>query len=148
MGRAVATTLGLKGPFKIDMIRDGKTGEFFTLEINARFNLWHYLGAVGGVNLPAIAYHYLVAKNPCAQPRVRAPSRRWIHTYRDLQAYREHRAHGELGVMQWIRSILSVRNVHDVFAWRDPAPFVRWLRNFISGKVEHGALRNRLGYSR
>ena len=44
---------------KIDFKRDPRTGSFYVLELNPRFNLWNHLGAACGVNLMRIAHDYL-----------------------------------------------------------------------------------------
>jgi predicted ATP-grasp superfamily ATP-dependent carboligase len=55
LGREIVQSLNLHGVAKLDFKR-GPQGKLFLLEINPRFNLWHYLGAVAGVNLPALVY--------------------------------------------------------------------------------------------
>ena len=42
-----------------------------------------------------------------------------------FRAYRELRQRGELSAAGWLRSLGEAPLVHDVFAWTDPAPFVR-----------------------
>jgi predicted ATP-grasp superfamily ATP-dependent carboligase len=73
-GRTVVDKLGVRGPFKVDLIRDQRNGQLYTLEVNARFNLWHHLGAAHGVNLPLVAYEYLVDdySPPSRRPTSRA----------------------------------------------------------------------------
>jgi D-aspartate ligase len=147
-GRDIAARLGLRGPFKIDLIRDARSGALYTLEINARYTLWHYLGAVHGVNLPAVAYELLAhgrrseAQRPCA-PRVR-----WINLYREYRAYLERRADGGVDLGTWLAPIRGSRLVFELFAWDDPLPFVWRAGGLIAGRVAHGALWNRLGHSR
>src|SRR5262249_15543014 len=58
VGFDIARRIGIVGPMKMDFKRD-PAGTFHLLEINARFNLWHRLGAASGVNLPLIAYRDL-----------------------------------------------------------------------------------------
>jgi predicted ATP-grasp superfamily ATP-dependent carboligase len=135
-GHDVVSRLGLKGPFKIDVIRDERTGRFVTLEINARFNLWHYLGALHGVNLPAIAYDYLVEHRVPEPPAIpSAPRYRWLNFYRDYLAFREKHARGALGVREWVASIAPGRKLYEAFAWEDPMPFVHWAGAFVLAKV-------------
>lgn len=147
-GREVARKLGLKGPFKIDLIRDPRSGEFYTLEINARYNLWHYLGAMQGVNLPAIAYEHLVHGRLAEGATIHAPNRRWLHFYRDYHAFREQQARGEIGLLGWLSSIASPRNIYEVFAWEDPEPFLRWAGRFVSRRTTNGTLWNRSRHPR
>ena len=126
-GRLVASMLGLRGPFKIDLIRDPRDGRLYTLEVNARFSLWHHLAAAEGINLPAIAYHYLLdGTRPV--PTTYVPRHRYIDLYRDYKSFEEHRRRGELDLYRWLASIVERPTVHEAFAWDDPAPAVAWLR--------------------
>jgi D-aspartate ligase len=130
-GRDVAARLGLKGPFKIDMVRDRRSGQIYTLEVNARYNLWHYLGAVHGVNLPAIAYDYLVEGRVAPPPKY-VPRLRWQNLYRDYHSFRE----GEQpGLVDWVRSFASAEVIHEAFAWTDPLPSLKWLTDHVYHKV-------------
>src|SRR5690606_27186437 len=55
LGRRIVEKVGLRGVAKLDFKRRPDR-ELALLEINPRFNLWHHLGAVAGVNLPLIVY--------------------------------------------------------------------------------------------
>jgi predicted ATP-grasp superfamily ATP-dependent carboligase len=106
----------------LDFKTDAQSGKHFLLEINARFNLWHCLGAANGVNLMEVAYDYLVAgKKPVPQPY--RTDTRWISVPLDFRAYRELAARGELTFVGWLSSIFT-RTVHNHLAWNDPGPFV------------------------
>jgi predicted ATP-grasp superfamily ATP-dependent carboligase len=122
LGRRIAARLGLAGVFKMDFKRHPQTGRFHLFEINTRFNLWHYLGAVNGVNLPRVAYDYLTqGKYP---ERSEARTRyRWLDFHYDWQAYREG-----VGTVEWLWSLLQAPKVYNVFAWDDPAPFLHECR--------------------
>lgn len=123
--RDAVARLGLRGPFKVDCKRGTHDGRFRVLEVNARFNLWHYLGAKNGVNLAAAAYDYLVhRKRPEAQLAWRT-THRWVCLRLDRQAYRELHAAGRLSPAAWAASLLSAPRVYDLFAWDDPMPFLR-----------------------
>jgi predicted ATP-grasp superfamily ATP-dependent carboligase len=125
VGREVVERLGLRGPFKIDFIRHPTTGKLYVLEVNARYNLWHHLGAAHGVNLPLVAYQYLVDGTvPDRSPDYR-PRLRWSNLYRDLLAIRARRPRATL---RWLASMVVHRAVHEIFAWNDPLPFFAWLR--------------------
>ena len=121
LGGDVARRLGLAGIFKMDFKRSTATGRFYLLEINTRFNLWHYLGAASGVNLPRVAYEYLLHGT---QPQHVAPrlGLRWLHFAYDRRAYRD------LGMSRarWIASLLQAPKVYELFSWSDPAPFARY----------------------
>jgi D-aspartate ligase len=132
LGRDIARQLRLAGIFKMDFKRSDASGRYYLLEINTRFNLWHYLGACGGVNLPKVAYEYLVsAKQPVhteAKPGVR-----WLSLHYDWRAYHELRARRELTLTGWLRSLAHWPMVYDVFSWSDPLPFVQHWVNKVLG---------------
>lgn len=147
-GEEAAARLGLRGPFKIDLIRDSTTGELYVLEVNARFNLWCYLGAVHGVNLPAIAYDYhLYHRRDHAVGDV-VPRWRWVDLYRDYKAFREMEEAGETGPLGWLSSLARSRKVYDTFAWGDPAPALGWAVELGARRWRVGEVRDRLGHSR
>jgi predicted ATP-grasp superfamily ATP-dependent carboligase len=123
LGPRLTAALPLKGVFKIDLKRDARTGRFHMLEVNARYNLWHYLGAANGVNLPRIAYDYLVYGARPAAPGRYGTKYRWIHLGGDWRAYRDLAARGELGFTGWLSSLCAAPKVFQLFAWSDPLPF-------------------------
>jgi predicted ATP-grasp superfamily ATP-dependent carboligase len=132
LGRGIAARLPLKGVFKMDFKRDETNGRLHLLEINTRFNLWHYLGAVSGVNLPEVAYQYLLKEEIPEKPR---PSTRyrWLSLRIDWRAFLELSLKGKLGFPGWLWSLAQAPKVYDLFAWTDPAPFVRsWRHRFQS----------------
>ena len=55
IGRDVVERIGLRGVAKLDFKR-ADDGSLHLLEINPRFNLWHFPGALAGVNLPALVH--------------------------------------------------------------------------------------------
>jgi D-aspartate ligase len=126
VGRHVAERAGLKGVFKIDFKQNAVTGAWRVMEVNARFNLWHHLAARNGLNLPRIAYDYLLyGKRPGTQAY--RTEWRWLSLHHDYRSYRALAARGELGAWAWVRSILEARKVYDLFSWTDPLPFARHL---------------------
>ncbi len=140
LGRAIAKRCPLKGAFKMDFKRDPRDGSWNLLEVNARFNLWHYLGARNGVNLMRAAYDYLV--DGVAPVPVRPGTRfRWLNLMLDFRAYRELRDRGELTFARWARSILASRNIYSLFAWDDPAPWLRFWTRRITRKLARPASR-------
>jgi len=125
LGREVAARVPLCGVFKIDFKREAASGRLVLLEINARFNLWHHLGAANGVNLPRIAYDYLVhGTRPAASPGY-GTRRRWLCPRLDWRAYRGCAARGELGFGAWLASLAGAPLVYDTFSWSDPLPWIR-----------------------
>lgn len=122
LGREIVGRCPLRGVFKMDFKRDPRNGRWYLLEISARFNLWHYLGAVNGVNLPAVAYQYLVAGER-ALPSVHETRFRWLSWRLDVRAYRQFAKRNELTLLAWMLSILRSRTVYSTFSWSDPGPW-------------------------
>jgi D-aspartate ligase len=117
LGRDIVGRVELRGVMKIDFKR-APSGELFLLEINARFNLWHHLGAVAGVNLPAIVFDDLTSGRRAPRGAARSGAR-WC-SIRDLRAAR---AEGE-SVARWLRWAWQSDAVSGA-AWDDPLPLVR-----------------------
>jgi predicted ATP-grasp superfamily ATP-dependent carboligase len=140
LGQHIVCALGLKGVFKIDLKRDPRTGGFRVLEVNARYNLWHYLGAANGLNLPLTAYEHLVYGKRPAAPRSYRTTHRWLDLRMDWQAYRQLSARGELGFGGWLASLAAAPNVCELFSWDDPLPFVYRLR-YIGSRLPKVARR-------
>ena len=143
LGARLAAALELKGVFKMDFKRDACTGRCYLLEVNARYNLWHYLGAANGVNLPRIAYDYLLHGERPAAPGRYGTRVRWIWLRGDWQAYREAAARGELTLRAWLGSISAAPRVCQLFAWTDPLPLADRIYRWIAARLPrlNGRLR-------
>jgi D-aspartate ligase len=129
-GEEVVARLGVRGPFKIDLIAPA-SGPLVVLEVNARFNLWHHLGAAHGVNLPRIAYDYLVSgKSPIQVPAIR-PRARWLSFYRVYRGFCEAGHSRPAALARWAAMSLRRPSVHDLFDWRDPVPFLAMLGTLL-----------------
>jgi D-aspartate ligase len=138
LGRDVARRLGIAGIFKMDFKRSDATGRYYLLEINTRFNLWHYLGACSGVNLPQVAYEYLVSGKQPVHTEAK-PGVRWLSLHYDWRAFKELRSRREITLTAWLLSLARWPMVYDLFSWRDPLPFVRhWVKKI------HGAFSRRM----
>jgi D-aspartate ligase len=134
IGRELVARLGLVGIFKMDFKRSTANRRFYLLEINTRFNLWHHLGAKNGVNLPRVAYDYLLHGRRPRSLHARL-SFRWLSFSYDRRAYRELAAAGKLGTLRWIWSLLQAPKVYAIFSWTDPAPFVRYWRGRLGRRL-------------
>jgi predicted ATP-grasp superfamily ATP-dependent carboligase len=138
LGFELAARLGLAGVFKMDFKRSAASGKLHLLEINARFNLWHYLGACNGVNLTRVAYEFLTAgKRP--QPAAAQTRWRWLGLRNDWRAYRELSARGKLNFASWLLSLAYLPKVYETFSWTDPMPFLRYWKTRL-----HSAATRRL----
>ncbi|MBW3656553.1 MAG: hypothetical protein KY444_10630, partial [Gemmatimonadetes bacterium] len=109
--------LGLRGVAKFDFKR-GPDGALHLLEINPRFNLWHHLGAVAGVNLPALVHADLAGRPRTAAPRALAGAT-WC---RPLEDWRAARASG-MSAASWTRWMLRCE-ANASFDPRDPMPLL------------------------
>ena len=114
LGRSLVRKLRLQGVAKIDFKR-GVDGKLHLLEINPRFNLWHHLGAVAGVNLPALAYADLVGLPRPSTGGARVGTS-WCRMLGDLRAAK---ASG-VSVITWLR--WAIRCEAKLLNWDDPMP--------------------------
>jgi predicted ATP-grasp superfamily ATP-dependent carboligase len=133
LGREISARLGLAGIFKMDFKRSAASGRDYLLEINTRFNLWHYLGARCGVNLPRVAYEYLLQGRRPAHAEA-SLAYRWLCLRYDKRAFRELKARGRLSLAGWLWSLAQAPKVYDLFAWSDPAPFARAWRGRLQSR--------------
>jgi D-aspartate ligase len=118
LGRDIVARLGLTGVAKLDFKRD-MVGRLHLLEINPRFNLWHYPGAVAGINLPALVYADLTGSE---RPAVAEHPQQlaWVDPLQDLRAARAI----DLSVLPWLRFVAGSPAISGL-ARADPAPFLR-----------------------
>ena len=128
LGRSLVATLGLRGVAKFDFKRD-PDGGLHLLEVNPRFNLWHHLGAVAGVNLPALVYRDLLG-----MPRAGTPARaragvRWCRLSDD---WRAAKASG-MSLRAWLA--WALRCEAKSVMWQDPMPFVQTLWRGVTTRV-------------
>jgi D-aspartate ligase len=126
IGRDVVTRVDFRGVIKLDFKEDTRDGGLYLLEANPRFNLWHHPGAIAGVNLPALVYEDLVSPGAVSRSTQRARAGvRWMWAFADLQ---EHRVHGALPTLRWLREVAGADVVEDL-CWSDPLPGVARLVN-------------------
>lgn len=136
LGLEIIKKLGITGPVKIDFKKDAARDRYYLLEINARFNLWNYLGAVCGVNLLAIAYNHLLGRKCPPQSDYRTEVR-WLSFGNDLRAFlRDYHNDGDLSIIDLIRSYRGPK-VYDVFSWDDPLPFLSNLASYSRALCRH-----------
>jgi len=117
LGRALVKRLQFRGVAKFDFKR-GPDERLRLLEVNPRFNLWHHLGAIAGVNLPALVYGDLIgAPRPMMVP-VHA-GYRWCKPWKDHSAARE----AGMSLAEWIPWVFRCE-AKSGLAWDDPLPFI------------------------
>jgi predicted ATP-grasp superfamily ATP-dependent carboligase len=117
LGREVVERLRFRGVAKLDFKRDPE-GRLHLLEVNPRFTLWTHVGAVAGVNLPAIVHADLTGSPRPPADRARAGVR-WIWPSADRAAARE----SGVSFPSWL--VWALRSeTNSSFALWDPAPYV------------------------
>jgi len=117
LGRSILRRLGFTGVAKIDFKR-APDDALKILEVNPRFNLWHHLAAVAGLNIPALVYADLVdGTRPPVAPV--PPGITWSAPWADLRAFRAA-GRSPLAWAAWTARCDAVSGL----AWDDPLPFV------------------------
>jgi predicted ATP-grasp superfamily ATP-dependent carboligase len=118
IGQDVVARLKLSGVVKVDFKRDPQ-GRLVLLEVNPRFTLWNYAGALAGVNLPLFVHADLVGlpRPPSHEVRDEAT---WCHPAEDRHAA------AALGMtrLQWL-SFTARSDARHAADLRDPLPFAR-----------------------
>jgi predicted ATP-grasp superfamily ATP-dependent carboligase len=117
LGRELVARLNFIGVAKFDFKR-APDDTLHLLEVNPRYNLWHYVGAVAGVNLPALVHGDLTGSARPAPRRARAGAS-WCNITRDRLAARE----SGVPMSQWWPWM--IRCEAKSIAWNDPMPFLR-----------------------
>lgn len=117
LGRTLTQRLKLRGVAKFDFKR-AADGRLYLLEINARFNLWHHLGAKAGVNLPALVYGDLTGQERPA-PAVARAGMQWSKAWSDVRA-----AHATgMPLLKWLAWFIGT-DAKRAMAWDDPLPVI------------------------
>ncbi|WP_395454950.1 ATP-grasp domain-containing protein [Azospirillum melinis] len=142
LGREIAAKIGLRGVAKFDFKRD-PDGRLHLLEINPRFNLWHHLGAVAGVNLPAMVQADLTGRpRPApaqAQSQAKArPGACWCHISKDRLAARE----SGVPAAHWLAWV--ARCEAKAITPDDPMPFLRPKLDRLLARMPGGIRSGRL----
>jgi predicted ATP-grasp superfamily ATP-dependent carboligase len=118
LGQEITRKLDLRGVAKFDFKRD-PNGKLHLLEINPRFSLWHHLGAIAGVNMPALVYADLTG-SPRPAGRTARAGIRWCKPWADVRAAR---ACG-MPMSAWLLWTLRCE-AKSAIAWDDPVPLLQ-----------------------
>jgi len=132
MSLEILRKINFKGPVKLDFKLDQKSGELFLLEINARYNMWHYIGARAGINLPALSYRYYSGaetKEPLTKYRTDI---KWISFIQDVLSFLELYKKKELTLFQWLKSYKGKR-IYQTLAFDDFKPVLYAMIQTIKG---------------
>jgi D-aspartate ligase len=118
LGREVIGRLGFRGVAKLDLKR-GPDGRLHLLEVNPRFTLWAHVGAVAGVNIPAVVYADLMGRARPESSRAE-PCVTWVWPRPDAAAARAEGVPRSRWLLWALRS-----KTNAAWAWHDPAPYLR-----------------------
>jgi predicted ATP-grasp superfamily ATP-dependent carboligase len=132
LGRHVLDRFGFRGVAKVDFKRDD-AGDLHVLEINPRFTLWHHLGAVAGVNIPAFVYADRAGEPRPAAARARAGAT-WCLPWWDAAVAP---AHG-LSVRRWA-GFAARCDARSLVAADDPGPTARFIAQGIARRRRRAA---------
>ena len=113
LGRSIMSRLNLTGVAKLDFKR-APDGRLYLLEINPRFNLWHFLGAEAGVHLPHLVWADL---NGLPRPPTAVAARAgkvWCHPL-DFYAARQE----GIRLHQWLKFFCTA-SIRSSISIRDP----------------------------
>ena len=130
MGREVLEKLQLRGVAKVDFKRD-PAGRLWLLEVNPRFNLWHRVGAVAGVNIPAVVWADTMGL-PRPSPMKATPGIKWCDAISDWPAAQ---ASG-MSVSAWLRWLGSCESFSDL-DFTDPMPVAAKLAAVARDQARH-----------
>jgi D-aspartate ligase len=126
--------LNFRGPIKIDYKLDEQTGKIYLLEINPRYNMWHYLGAKAGINLPAIAYDYHLGNKVTSFPMAYRTDIKWLSAFQDFQVYREMKGKNLISSWGWIKSLRG-KKIYQTYASDDIMPVLYGLKETSKGVI-------------
>jgi D-aspartate ligase len=138
LGRELLGRLGITGVIKFDF-KKRADGTLWLFETNTKFNLWHLPGAIAGVNIPALAYDYLMGNERTVGASISREGVIWCKVWDDLPVALQE----GVSLVEWLRWIRSVDSVRDV-ALNDPLPLLgvvlTTLRRVL-GRVTYGSRR-------
>ena len=117
LGREYVARAGVSGVVKLDFKFDSRTDEYYLLEVNSRFSIWNWPGAIAGRNLPAVAYRSLTGE---PQVGAGAPARNVF--------WADGRAHRKASMSPGNRklhftSYIGKPMAYNIWSAKDPLPF-------------------------
>ena len=118
LGRELTAALDLRGVAKLDFKR-GPDDRLHLLEVNPRFSLWHHLGALAGINIPALVYADLVTLPRPQVGRARAGVR-WSRPWLDFLSARQ----AGVPAWRWLRWTVG-SETKSLISLDDPLPLLR-----------------------
>lgn len=124
--RDTLAALKYTGYGSVEFKRHAETGQFLMTEVTARTWYPHALSERCGINLPAIAYHDLLALEPYPIPAGFPDGAKWIDEVNDFKSGLYYWRQGELTLGDWWASYRGRRYWARATA-DDPKPFLVFL---------------------
>jgi D-aspartate ligase len=142
--RKLFRQLGYRGLGSVEFKRDPRDGTFYIIEPTVgRNDLQSYVSVPCGLNLTRLAFDELVT-GTVTPPRPRAVRSLWINEATILDSLRADPERMSRRLVRLARLALGSRSSFAYFSLRDPAPFLRLLRNMVSGKLQRRFGRQRM----
>lgn len=138
--RHLLSELGYRGVFSAEFKRDARDGRFKLLEVNGR--PWWYVefAARCGVDVCHMAYRDALGR-PVPEATDYRIGARCVHGSGDLEAFRQARRSGGVGVGSWFRPWLGASQT--VFSVTDPGPGLTLAARLFGRTLCQGARRVR-----
>jgi predicted ATP-grasp superfamily ATP-dependent carboligase len=114
--------VGLRGLANVEFKQDPRDGQYKLIECNARFVASNGLVSAAGLSLAQFVYCRLVGLPLPAMDAYKSGLRLW-DPFRDLKAFRELRAQGQITFAKWLASVARPQTFA-FFAWTDPMPAI------------------------
>lgn len=129
---ALFSDLRYRGVFSAEFVRDPRDGVVRLLEVNVRPYEHVEFAAQCGIDLAGMAYRDALGIPVDSVTRY-AIGRGNLDLYGDLLARLGHVEEDGVGLAAWLRSYLGADGL--TFAWDDPAPALRRIRDFVAAEV-------------
>ena len=124
-------SVGYSGLGYVEFKRDARTGKHFIIEPNiGRPTGRSAIAEAGGVEILYAMYCDLLGLPLPANRTQKYIGTKWIDLRHDFQSALYYWRKGELSLLDWWRSWRGPK-AYAYFSWRDPAPFIRDLRNAL-----------------
>lgn len=129
MTRRFFKRIGYQGIVDLGYRFDARDGQYKLLDVNPRigatFRLFQDRNGLDVLR----AYYLDLTGQPVAQAEI-SEGRKWVVENNDLISFRQYRKDGKITFWKWLWSFRGVRE-GAWFAWDDPVPFLRMLRNLM-----------------
>ncbi len=124
---------GLRGLANAEFKRDDRDGGLKLIECNARFTAANSLVAASGLDLAGFVYDRILGRLPQPVDSYASELRLW-DPVRDLAAFLQMRASGQITTRQWLASICH-SHTFPYFSWTDPIPSLARICNIVRKAV-------------